>query len=469
MERKPRFRYAPSPTGVLHIGGARTALFNYLAAKNMGGEFILRIEDTDFLREVKKGEKSQIEGLEWLGIEIDVHPGKEDKYGPYRQTERLEIYDEYVENLLEKGYAYECYCTVEELEKDRKIQKNSGVSSPKYNRKCLLNPTPVKGIKPSVRLFMPKNIEFKWNDMVRGEISINSNDIGDWVIRKSNGMPTYSFANVIDDGLMEITHVMRGEEHISNTPKQIYLYDVLDLPQPKFGHMTIITGNSGKKLSKRDESVAQFIHLYKEHGYIPEAVLNFIALLGWSPEGEEEIFSKEELIKIFNIDRLSKAPSKLNVEKLKWTNNYYIKNLNDKKLIEFLRPFLSEYNFDIETEFKIMKVFQSQLLEGRQIYELAKIFSEDFSIDEETKSWALDNKKIIELLLPRIETLKDFNQSIIKLIINTVGKETGIKGKNLMMPLRNALTGRKSGPDVAMIMEIFGKEKTLDRLRNFVK
>lgn len=469
MERKPRFRYAPSPTGVLHIGGARTALFNYLAAKNMGGEFILRTEDTDIAREIEGGEQNQIDGLEWLGVEIDVHPKKEDQYGPYRQSERIEIYNKYAKKLLEEGHAYRCYCTPEELEEDREKQKNSGVPSPKYNGKCLHNAAPVEGVKPSIRLKMPDNIDFKWNDLVRGEISVNSNDIGDWVIVKSNGMPTYSFANVIDDGLMEMTHVMRGEEHISNTPKQIHLYEILNLTQPKFGHMTIITGDSGKKLSKRDESVAQFIHLYKEQGYVPAAVLNFLALLGWSPEGEEEIFSKDKLIEIFNIERLSKAPSKFNIDKLKWTNNYYIKQLTDEKLVEFLEPFILELKIPEEIKLPVMKLFQSQLQEGREITELAKLFVEEFTIEQETRQWALENKLIIELMIPSLEVLEDFSQPSIKSLMMGIGKENGIKGRQLMMPLRNALTGKTSGPDIATTMEIFGKEKTLKRLKEFIK
>lgn len=469
MENKPRFRYAPSPTGVLHIGGARTALFNYLAAKNLGGQFIIRTEDTDIAREVKGGEKNQIDGLEWLGLEIDVYPGKEDEFGPYRQSERLDIYNKYSKQLLSEGHAYECYCSSEELDIDREAQKKAGIPSPKYNGKCLHNPTPIKGVKPSIRIKMPENIDFVWNDLVRGEISVNSNDIGDWVIVKSNGIPTYSFANVIDDGLMKMTHVMRGEEHISNTPKQIHLYQLLNLPQPEFGHMTIITGDSGKKLSKRDESVAQFIHLYKEQGYVPEAVLNFLSLLGWSPEGEEEIFSKKELINIFDIERLSKAPSKFNVEKLKWTNNYYIKKLADEELIKFLDPFIIEHNFSPEKKLPILKLFQSQLQEGREITDLSRLFVEKFSIEKETKQWALENKRIIELMITPLEETKEFIQPVIKSLMMNIGKENGIKGKQLMMPLRNALTGKTSGPDIATTMEIFGKEKTLRRLREFVK
>ena len=237
---KPRLRYAPSPTGRLHIGGARTALFNYLYAKHMDGDFIVRIEDTDIERNIKDGEKSQIDNLIWMGMEPDYYPGKEDETGPFRQSERFDVYNKYVDFLLKNGFAYECWCSKEDLDKERN-EANNNKKAYKYSRKCLNNPIKKEGQKPSIRIKMPENEILEWDDGVRGKIAINSNDIGDWVIMKSNGIPTYSFANVIDDHLMKITHVMRGEEHISNTPKQIHRYKLFGWKHPNFLHLTIIT------------------------------------------------------------------------------------------------------------------------------------------------------------------------------------------------------------------------------------
>jgi nondiscriminating glutamyl-tRNA synthetase len=270
---KVRVRYAPSPTGFLHIGNARTALFDYLFAKHHDGTFVLRIEDTDVERNVEGGEESQLFYLNWLGIEPDESAQKPNpKYGPYRQTERLDIYKKYVDILLEKGYAYKCFCTSEEIEEDYNRQIEAGVTATRYNRKCLnLTKEEIKqkeeaGIPYSIRLRVPNHKTYEFEDLIRGHVSFESKDIGDFVIVKSNGIPTYNFAVVIDDHLMEISHVFRGEEHISNTPKQLMIYEMLGWEAPKFGHMTIIVNENHKKLSKRDNSIMQFMSQYKEAG-----------------------------------------------------------------------------------------------------------------------------------------------------------------------------------------------------------
>ncbi len=458
---KIRTRYAPSPTGKLHIGGARTALFCYLYAKHNNGEFLFRLEDTDVAREVTGGEDNQIDGLEWLGIIPDLSPRNSEKF---RQSERSEIYKEHIDILLEKGVAYKCYCTAEELEKDYEEQKSKGIVATKYNRKCLTSPEERRS-EYTIRIKMPEDKIFTWNDGVRGEVSFPTSAIGDWVAIKSNGIPTYNFANVIDDHLMGITHVMRGEEHTSNTPKQLHLYEEFGWQAPTFAHLTIITNSEGKKLSKRDESVLQFVHLYKERGYIPEAIFNYLSLLGWSPKSEDEIFSKEELIKKFDFDGLSKAPSQFNVEKLKWTNNYYIKKLDDKNLWDFLIPFIKDYDLSDEKKMQIMKTFQPQLREGIEIVELANLFVDQYSITNEDKDFMLDNKEVIIEFTNRLEKLDNWNKEEIKQIMNDVGKDLEVKGKNLMMPIRLASTGKTKGPDIASTLEIFGKEKSIDRLK----
>ncbi len=466
---KRRLRYAPSPTGKLHIGGARTALFNYLAAKNSGGDFILRTEDTDIERNVEGGELNQIENLEWMGVITDEDAIKGGEYGPYRQTERLDIYNKYIDELLEKGIAYECWCTTEELTAEREEQNAKGIVSPKYSGKCLTNPEPKEGMTPSIRIKVPTDRDFTWEDGVRGKVSFPGQDVGDWVIRKSNGIPTYNFAVVIDDHLMNITDVMRGEEHISNTPKQIHLFEVFGWDVPKFFHLSIIVGKDKKKLSKRDESTIQFIHMYKERGYLPEAIFNFLTLLGWSPEGEEEIFSKDKLIEIFDEERLSKAPSFFDINKLLWTNNYYIKQLDEQGIENLLSPFVEDVTvLDREQKLEIFKTFQPQIKEGIEIKELIKIFIEEYNIEADPKAFAKENIETIIAFKEKLIALQDWTQENIKENMMNVGTELEIKGRNLMMPIRLATTGREHGPDIAGILKVFGKEKTINRLEGFI-
>lgn len=319
MTNKIRTRYAPSPTGYLHIGGARTALFCYLFAKHYNGDFVFRLEDTDIERNVVGGEASQLDNLAWLGIIPDESPLKPNpKYGKYRQSEKLDVYQKLANELIEKKLAYKAYDSTEELALQHKEQEDKGVASFRYD------PTWLKLSKEeiakrdtnkeySIRLALPKNVNYDWDDLVRGKISVNSDDIGDFVIVKSDGYPTYNFAVVVDDHQMEITNVLRGEEHITNTPKQLAIYKAFNWTPPIFGHLTIITNMEGKKLSKRDKSLKQFIEDYKNEGYCPEAIFNFLALLGWTAADASEIMSKEELIKKFDPSRLSKSPSKFDI------------------------------------------------------------------------------------------------------------------------------------------------------------
>jgi len=466
--KKRRLRYAPSPTGSLHIGGARTALFNFLLAKHSGGEFIIRTEDTDIERNIDGGELNQIENLEWLGIEIDENAIKGGSYGPYRQMERLDIYNKYIDELLAKDLAYKCWCSSEELEKDRELQLSKGIPSPRYSGKCATNQNPIEGVTPSIRIRVPKEEIFTWDDGVRGKISITGKDFGDWVIKKSNGIPTYNFAVVIDDHLMKITDILRGEEHISNTAKQIHLFNVFNWEIPKFFHLSIIVGKDKKKLSKRDEKTLQFIHLYKERGYLPEAIFNFLALLGWSTGNENEIFSKDELIKMFDEKRLSKAPSFFDINKLLWTNNEYIKKLNDKELWTFLNPFVKDIDLSDEQKKLIFKTFQPQIKEGIEIIELVKLFTIDFFVEESPKLFAKENIEVIKEFLKRLKDHNDWESTSIKSLMMKVGEDLNSKGRKLMMPIRIAATGKEHGPDIASILTIFGKEKTLERLKEFI-
>ena len=401
---KIRVRYAPSPTGHLHIGNARTALFNYLFARHNDGEFIIRIEDTDLKRNIEGGEKSQLENLAWLGIDWDESPENPGKYGPYRQSERRDVYQPLIDQLLMSNLAYKCYCTSEELEAEREAQRARG-EMPHYSGKCA-NLTPeeqaekeAQGLEPVIRFRVPRNTSFTFDDMVKGEISFESDNVGgDFIIQKRDGMPTYNFAVAVDDHLMKITHVLRGDDHIANTPKQLMIYDAFGWPRPTFGHMTlIINTETGKKLSKRDESILQFIEQYRELGYLPEAMFNFIALLGWSPVGEDEIFPQDELIKIFDTDRLSKSPAAFDQKKLEWVNNHYIKAMDLDKLTELCLPYLIkagkvEENPTPERKDwvkRVVSLYQPQMSYAAEITEVSSLFFQDhLELDDAAKELA---------------------------------------------------------------------------------
>jgi len=485
MSQEVRVRYAPSPTGHLHIGGARTALFNYLFARHHNGKFIVRIEDTDIERNVEGGEKSQLENLKWLGIEYDESIDKDGGYGPYRQTERLDIYRKYADELLEKGYAYKCFCTPEELEQEREAQKAAGIAAPQYSGKCRhLTPEQAaqleaQGKSYTLRVKVPEGKTYEFEDMVRGKVVFESKDIGDWVIVKANGIPTYNFAVVIDDYLMKITHVFRGEEHLSNTPKQLMIFEYLGWEAPKYGHMTLIVNENRKKLSKRDESIIQFVSQYKELGYLPEAMFNFFALLGWSPEGEEEIFTREELINIFDVSRLSKSPSMFDKQKLTWMNNQYIKKLELDRLVELALPHLMEAGRlpkNMSDEQKqwarhLIALYQEQMSYGAEIVELSELFFKtDIDYNDEAKAVLAEEQvpEVLKAFLEEIKGLETFKAEAIKEAIKTVQKATGQKGKKLFMPIRVATTGQTHGPELPLAIELLGREKVVNRLEKLI-
>ncbi|MEN2769137.1 glutamate--tRNA ligase [Ornithinibacillus xuwenensis] len=485
MTKEVRVRYAPSPTGHLHIGNARTALFNYLFAKHFDGKFIIRIEDTDDKRNVEGGEESQLKFLKWLGVEWDEGADVGGDYGPYRQMERLDLYNKYVAELLDRGLAYKCYMTEEELEQEREEQIASG-QAPKYSGKHRdLTPEQItsfeaEGRKPSIRFRVPENVTFTFDDMVRETIKFESSDIGDWVIVKKNGVPTYNFAVAIDDHLMGITHVLRGEEHISNTPKQLMVYQAFGWEAPTFGHMTLILNENRKKLSKRDQHILQFIEQYRNLGYLPEALFNFIALLGWSPVGEEEIFGKEKLIEIFEPKRLSTSPAIFDVQKLKWMNNEYIKAADLDTVIGLAMPHLIEAgripeNMDERTRAwteKVIELYREQLRYGQEIVELTEMFfHKAIEYNEEAKA-VLDEEQVPEVLqvfTDKLIHLDEFNKDTIKDQIKATQKETGHRGKKLFMPIRVATTGQTHGPELPLAIELLGKEVILERLDDLLK
>ncbi len=482
MSSEVRVRYAPSPTGHLHIGNARTALFNYLFARNQNGKFIIRIEDTDQKRNIEGGEESQLRYLKWLGIEWDESIDVGGEYGPYRQSERTEIYQKYTEELLEKGLAYHCYCTSEELEKEREEQQANS-QMPRYSGKCR-NLTAeqraeleAEGREPSIRFRVPSNTEIKWNDIVKDEVSFESEGIGDFVIVKKDGTPTYNYAVAIDDYLMKMTHVLRGDDHISNTPKQILVYEALGWTPPVFGHMTLIVNENRRKLSKRDESIIQFIEQYKELGYLPEALFNFITMLGWSPVGEEEIFSKEQFIEIFDPARLSKSPALFDTSKLRWMNNQYMKQLDLDEVVALSVPHLVkagkvEEARDAETEQwvrDLVALYQEQMSFGAEIVELTEMFfKKEIDYSEEAKAVLAEEQvpEVLKAFAEEISSLEEFSADEIKAATKAVQKATGQKGKKLFMPIRVATTGETHGPELPKAISLLGKETVLARLES---
>ncbi|WP_067842547.1 glutamate--tRNA ligase [Amphibacillus sediminis] len=480
MTNEVRVRYAPSPTGHLHIGNARTALFNYLYAKHLAGKFIIRIEDTDEKRNVAGGEESQLKYLKWLGLDWDEGADIGGEYGPYRQTERLEIYQKYVDDLLERGLAYKCYMTEEELEAEREAQRANG-QVPKYSgahrdlTEQQIAQFEAEGRQASIRFRVPEGVTYSFNDIVRGEITFESSDFGDWVMVKKNGVPTYNFAVAVDDHLMKISHVLRGEEHISNTPKQMMIFDAFGWKAPQYGHMTLILNEERKKLSKRDQHILQFIEQYQKLGFLPEAMFNFISLLGWSPVGEEEIFTKEQFIQMFDPDRLSTSAAIFDQQKLKWMNNQYIKALELDQVIELALPHLIEagrLTEGMKPESRqwaeqIIALYKDQLSFGAEIVELTELFFQTEIRYNEEATEVLSGEQVAGVLAAfktLLTSLEDWTPEQIKAKIKETQKETKQKGKQLFMPIRVATTGQVHGPELPNAIYLLGKEVVLTRL-----
>ncbi|MGA8943401.1 MAG: glutamate--tRNA ligase [Thermoactinomyces sp.] len=479
-----RTRYAPSPTGHLHIGGARTALFSYLQARHHGGDFIVRIEDTDTERNIPGADEKQMAMLKWLGINWDESVDIGGPYGPYRCLERMDIYNRYIEQLLQEGKAYLSYSTQAEREKEREEQIARG-EVPKYSgwdRDLTAEQRAqfeAEGRVPSVRFRVPEGKTIVIEDEIRGTVKFDSDGIGDFVIRRPDGRPTYNFAVVVDDALMKITHVLRGEEHLSNTPKQIMIYEALGFKPPVFAHIPLILNAEGKKMSKRDETIIQFIDQYKELGYLPEAIINFIALLGWAPEGEEEMFSKQELIDVFTLDRVSKAPAVFDPGKLKWMNGQYIKKAPLERIVELAIPYLEKAG-RIQTPLdeqqkewvtRLIALYQEQLEYVAQIVDLTDLFFRtDIHYTDQAREILREEHvpSVLAAFTKQVEQQESFDPDEIKQMFKRVQKETGYRGKKLFMPVRAAVTGADHGPDLRESLALIGRKKVLQRLREAI-
>jgi nondiscriminating glutamyl-tRNA synthetase len=483
MDKHLRVRYAPSPTGHLHIGGARTALFDYLLAKKTGGQFVVRFEDTDQTRHKESGIKDQLDGLRWLGLVWDESVDVGGPYAPYRQTERLDLYKPYTEKLLASGHAYHCYCSEEDLEKERAEQEANGEMMAGYSGRCR-NLTPeqiaayqAEGRKPSVRFRVPEGRVISFNDQVREQVEFESDGIGDFIIVRPDGMPTYNYAVVLDDALMKISLVIRGEEHLSNTPRQILLYEALGFDIPEFAHLALILNEDRKKMSKRDETVLQFMNQYSEMGYLPEALLNFIVLLGWSPVGEQEIFTMDELVEQFDLTRVSKSPAVFDAVKLNYISNQYMKKADLARVVELCVPALvkagrisaSRTADEQAWVEKLVALYQEQLTCGAEIVALSEMFfQENVQVENDEAAAVLKEEStpvVLQAFLAKVEESEDFTPENIGALLKQVQKETGFKGKNLFMPTRVALTGQVHGRDLNHTIHLLGKEKVAARLR----
>lgn len=479
MEKKLKVRFAPSPTGPFHIGGARSALFNWLVARHADGTFLVRIEDTDLKRSTKESEENIKDSLKWLGMNWDEGIDVGGPHGPYRQTERLDLYKKEVQRLLDEGKAYYCYCSAEELEKSRKAQLDAG-KTPIYDEHCrhLTEEEKAKyeaeGRKPVVRLKVRKDGVFAFDDMVRGHVEFQAAGVGDFIIMKSDGIPVYNFAVVIDDAFMEVTHVIRAEEHLSNTPRQLAIYEALGYEPPKFGHISLILGEDHKKMSKRHGATS--VTEYRNMGYLPEAVVNYLALLGWTPKGEQEIFTEEELIKQFSMKRVSSNDAVFDINKLNWINFQYMKKLDADQLYDLIFPFLVKAGYVEESVTeekmdwlkKVIWFMKDHIYFAGQAADELRFFFEDMPelTDEDVLAImkAETSGKLLKAFIEDLKALETFDQAAIKKCFNACMKAQGIKGKAAYEPTRIALTGVTQGPGMFEMMELFGREKTMDRL-----
>lgn len=473
-----KVRFAPSPTGPLHIGGARSALFNWLYARHHGGKFIVRIEDTDLERSSREFEKEILLSLRWLGLDWDEGIEVGGDNGPYRQTERLDLYREHAQKLLKTGQAYYCYCTEEELAAEREAFLAKG-EMPRYSGRCRelceddRKRLEAEGRKPVIRFKVPQDRKIVVNDLVRGQVDFDCAGIGDFIIVKSDGIPTYNFAVVIDDHYMEITHVIRAEEHLSNTPRQILVAEALGWEPPSFAHISLILGKDRAKMSKRHGATS--LEQYRKAGYLPEAMVNFLALLGWSPGGENEIFSREELIEQFSLDRVAKSPAIFDLDKLNWLNGYYIRQSPLDKIVELALPYLREEGYlpaevseeDYARTRAVVSAVRDYLNNLSEITGHVEIFFKEPSYEQKEIQDVLKQDQVLKVLdaaRKKIAEADPLDEQRARAIIKELPKELGFGGKKVFMPLRAALTGRTQGPELYQVIPALGRDRAVSRL-----
>ena len=467
-----RVRFAPSPTGYLHMGGARTALFNWLFARHEEGTFILRIEDTDIERSSDELEEKMLNDLTWLGLVWDEGPRTEGGRGPYRQSERLTIYREYADHLIAAGNAYPCFCTDEELEKKKTEQRRAGLP-PQYDGTCRRlgererEERRRREIPESVRFIVPKGEKKQLDDIIRREVTFPPDMVGDFVIIRSNGLPTYNFAAAVDDAFMGITHVIRGEEHLSNTLRQMMIYESLGLDQPRFAHIPLILGPDRSKLSKRHG--APNIGDFRDMGYPAEAVVNYLAFLGWSTTDQREILTVDELVNEFTLERVSPAPSIFDKTKLNWFSSHYIRVGGAVRYFEDALPYFSE---ELRTHYSRDALKEIFGILSENLPCLSRIGDEvgpfrpgPPGLSGEAMEVLKGSRDLIDLFITSFRSAREWNKDTIKGMMEKVGTEFGVKGRKLFMPLRAALTGVVHGPELLRILELRGKGDVVESLQ----
>lgn len=475
-----RVRFAPSPTGYLHVGGLRTALYNFLFARKNNGKFILRIEDTDRNRYVEGAVENLINSLKWCGLDYDEGPDVGGNYGPYMQSQRIELYKKYAEELINKGHAYYCFCTQERLQSLREEQERQKLPQVKYDKHCLnLSKeeiiTNLNENKPFViRLNVIPNQKIIFDDIIRGTVEFESNNIDDQILIKSDGYPTYHMANVVDDHLMEISHVIRGEEWLSSTPKHILLYEYLNWEKPNFAHLPLLLNPDRSKLSKRQGDVA--VEDYRAKGYLHQALVNFVALLGWNAGDDQEFYYMEELIEKFSLERVNKAGAVFDLKKLNWLNAEHLRKLDDKKLLSMLKDYISKthytyLNFDDDKLLKIIESMKERVSFVHEFVDSCKYFYEspkEYEQKSVEKNWKEDTHLHLLKLKNEIEKLESPTKEDFENSFNKIVSDLNIGKSKLIHPLRLAVTGQSTGPGIFDILSILGKVEVVKRIENII-
>lgn len=477
MADRVRVRFAPSPTGFLHVGGLRTALYNYLFARRHGGVFVLRIEDTDRTRYVPGAVEKLIQSLHWTGLDYDEGPDKGGPFGPYVQSERADLYRDAAARLREADLAYPCFCTPERLEEMRAEQK-ARKGPMRYDRRCLeLPPSEVAarerdGVSCTIRLKVPRGETITMRDRVRGEVSFNSDLVDDQVILKSDGFPTYHLAVVVDDHAMGITHVIRGEEWLSSVPKHLLLYRFLDYPLPEYAHLPLLLNPDRSKLSKRQGDVA--VEDYRDHGFFPDAMLNFVAFLGWNPGDEREIFSLDELEQEFSLERVTKSGAIFNLEKLRWFNSEYLKRRPADEILPELKPLLARAGYSDASDAYVRRV--TDLMKERLTFvsdfprDAAFFFEDPDSYDEASvnKRWKANSGELLREFLPALRAVEPFDHVHLETAVQSFAAEKDVKAGEIIHPLRLAASGIGKGPSLYEMLEALGRETCVRRVERAI-
>lgn len=476
-----RVRFAPSPTGYLHVGGLRTALYNFLFARKNNGKFILRIEDTDRNRYVEGAVENLINSLKWCGLNYDEGPDVGGNFGPYMQSQRLDLYKKYAEELINNGHAYYCFCTPERLQSLREEQEKQKLPQVKYDKHCLnlskdeINENLKNNLPFVIRLNVIPNQKIVFEDIIRGKVEFDSNNIDDQILIKSDGYPTYHMANVVDDHLMEISHVIRGEEWLSSTPKHILLYEFFNWEKPQFAHLPLLLNPDRSKLSKRQGDVA--VEDYRAKGYLQQALVNFVALLGWNAGDDQEFYYMNELIEKFSLERVNKAGAVFDLQKLNWLNAEHLRKLDNQELLTMLKNYLSStqysnLNLSDDKLFKIIEAMKERVSFIHEFVENCKYFYEQPTEYEQKsieKNWKEETATHLQKLIDKFAALENSNKEDFEIAFNQTVEELNISKGKLIHPLRLAVTGQSTGPGMFDILSILGKEEVIQRIKTAIE